>query len=159
LGGRAAEDAVGAAAERVRGVAVGEGEGVAGVQVFFVLAVVPRRLGEAVVEEAQAAAGDVGHEAVEDLPARLVGVETEIEEVAQEPPALRDAEAVGAGDDRPAVGASQWVALTGVVPQEGNQVSDGGVAESLDDRPLGFADQLVEVTGPESTGDAEPVDS
>ena len=37
-----------------------------GIEMLLVLAVVPGRLGEAVVEEAEAAAGDVRHQAVED---------------------------------------------------------------------------------------------
>src|SRR3712207_8461521 len=49
---------------RVLAVAVGEREQVGGEQVLLVLAVVPGRLGEAVVEEPQPAAGDVGHQAV-----------------------------------------------------------------------------------------------
>ena len=53
--------------ERVVAVAVGEREDVGGVEVLLVLAVVPRRLGEAVVEEAEPAAGDVRDQAVEDL--------------------------------------------------------------------------------------------
>jgi hypothetical protein len=64
--------------------------------VFLVLAVVARRLGEAVVEEAEAAARDVRDQAVKDFAVRLVGVEAEVEEVAEEPAALRDAEPVRA---------------------------------------------------------------
>ena len=48
----AAEDAVGPLGERIGHGAVGEREHVAGVEVVLVLAVVPRRLGEAVVEVA-----------------------------------------------------------------------------------------------------------
>ena len=74
-------------------VAVGEREIVGGEQVLVVLAVGPRRRGEAVVERAQAAAGDVRDHAVEDLAALLVGVEAVPEEMPQAASALRRAEA------------------------------------------------------------------
>src|SRR5919201_340806 len=88
-------------------VAVGEGEAVGGVEVVLVLAVVPGRLGEADVEEAEPAAGDVGDETVEHLAAGLVNVEALVEELAQEPAALRHPEGVGPGDGRPAAAAER----------------------------------------------------
>ena len=66
------------------------------------------RLGEAVVELAAPGAGHLGQQAVEDLTAVLVQVQAEVEEVAQEAAALRDAVAVGLLD---AAGAG--VALSG----------------------------------------------
>src|SRR4029453_4269662 len=57
---------------------------------------VQRRLTEAVVELAPAGAGDVGHHAVEDRAPRLVLVQAEVEEMAEEPPRLRHAQNVGA---------------------------------------------------------------
>lgn len=61
---------------------------------FLVLGVVPRRLGEAVVEVAEAAAGDMRHHAIEDHAVLLVGVEAPVQELPQKPAALRYAEAV-----------------------------------------------------------------
>jgi hypothetical protein len=91
-------------------------EVIARVEVVLVLGVEARRLGEAVVEEAEAAAGDVGHQAIKDPAARFIGVEAEIEEVPQEAAALRDAEAVHAVDRGLAVGAAQRVCRAFVVP-------------------------------------------
>ena len=69
------EDAVGLLRERIGRCAVGEREHVGGIEMILVLAVVPRRLGEAMVEEAEPAAGDVRDQAVEDDAALLVVVE------------------------------------------------------------------------------------
>ena len=63
------------------------------------------------------AAGDVEQHAVEDLPAVLVQVEAEVEEVAQEAPALRDAVAVGPLD---AAGA-RVAGVASAVAQEGRK--------------------------------------
>ena len=74
-------------------VAVGERKYVDGIPVIIVLGVMPRRRGEAVVEEAQAAAGHVRHHAVEHLPNMLVGIEAVVQEHPQRPATLRRAKA------------------------------------------------------------------
>ena len=73
------------------------------------LAVVAVRLGEAMVEEAQPAAGDVRHQAVEDDAALRVLVEALIEKVPQKSAALRHAERERAVDRRLAVRRSQRI--------------------------------------------------
>src|SRR5262245_40531236 len=108
------------------------------------LAVVPRGLGEAVVEETEAPAGDVRNQAVKDLAARLVGIEAQVEKVSQESSALRNTKAVRALDRRLAV-CQQGVLLARVVTQERHQVAHGGKAGPLHNRPLGLADQLVNI--------------
>jgi hypothetical protein len=59
-----------------------------------------RRLGKSVIKRTESAAGDVGNHAVKDLSTALIGVESAVEEFAEESPALRDAETVGALHDR-----------------------------------------------------------
>src|SRR5258708_29969653 len=81
---------------------IGERKHVDRIQVILVLLVESGRLGKAVVEEAEAAAGDVGHEAVEDLAILFVRVEAFVDEMPQEAPALRDAETDSAIDSVPA---------------------------------------------------------
>src|SRR5262249_10337181 len=83
-----AEDGVGTLAERVDRGAVGERKAIGGIEVFLVLAIVPRRLGEAVVEKAQTAASHVRDQTIEDDAILFVGVEGLIEELAQETTAL-----------------------------------------------------------------------
>src|SRR5262249_33854336 len=87
-------------------------------------------------------------------PPLLVDVEVLVDEMAQEPSALRHAEAVRPLDGGPAVLQAQRVVRRVVVAEERDEVARGGEAEPLDDRPLGLADQLVEVAGPEAAGDA-----
>src|SRR5262249_13598932 len=151
LGRGAPLDAVGSLREWVHGLAVSEREAVAGIEVLLVLAVVTRRLGEAVVEEAEPATGDVRHQAVEYFAASLIDVEPLVQEVAQEPTTLRDAEAVRPGDRGLAVRGAERVVGATVVLQEGDQVAGRGIAEPLHDRALGLANQLVDIAGLEST--------
>ncbi len=73
-----------------------EREGVLRVEVILVLRVGARGLGEARVEEDAADTGDMGQHPVEHAGAGLVPIEAEMDEVAQEPAALRDAERQGA---------------------------------------------------------------
>ncbi len=54
----------------------------------IVLCDVTGRLGETMIERAQARTRNMGNHAVEDLPALLVLVEAPVQKLAQEPPAL-----------------------------------------------------------------------
>src|SRR5262245_39792016 len=116
----------------------------------FMLAIVPGRLREAMVEEAEPAAGDVRDDAVETLLAALLNVEALVKERPQAAARLRDAEAVDPLDDRFALGVDERVLLGAVLAQEGQQIADGGEPQTLDDRAFGFANQLVDVAGPEA---------
>ena len=87
------QDAVLAAAERIALLVVSERKHVGGEQMIGVLRGVPRRLGEAVVEEAEPAAGNVRNQPVEHLPSLLIGVEALVGKHSQAAAALRDAEA------------------------------------------------------------------
>src|SRR5262245_58462798 len=119
------------------------------------LRVVPGRLGEAMVEEAEPTARDVRDDAIEDRAICFIGVEAKIEEVAKETAALRDAERMGA--------LSSWLAfheqrilLRFVVAQERDQVAGRGVAETLHDRALGLADQFIDVARPKAAPEPQP---
>jgi len=118
------QDAVAAAGERVLLVAIGEREKIGGVEVVVVLAVVPRGRGETVVEEAQAGACDVRHDAVEHLPPLFVGIEAVVEKHPQAAAALRGAEAVGVTRGRCAVVQKQRVGLAAVVLEARDQVAN-----------------------------------
>ena len=72
----------------------------------------------------------------------------------QKPAALRHAEAVRPLDGRLAVRQAQRIASRGVVTEERDQVAHRREAEALHDRPLGLADQFVEVARPEAARDA-----
>jgi len=122
--------------------------------VLLVLGVVARRLGEAVIEEAEAAAGDVRHEAVKDAPPLAVGVEALIKEMAQEAARLRHAEAVGSLDGGLAVRRPQRVVRCIVITEKRDKIARRRQTEPLDDRPLGFADELVKITGAETSRDS-----
>src|SRR5262249_32727321 len=125
---------------------------VARIEMLFVLAVVPRRLGEAVVEKPEATAGNVRHQAIEYLAATFVGVEAEVNKVAQKPAALGNAKAVGPADDGLAVGVQERILLTGVVAKVRNEIARDCVAQSLNDRVLALANQLVDEARPEPAG-------
>src|SRR5919202_485268 len=95
---------------------------------------------EAMVDLAAPRARHVREHPVEDRPARLVEVEPEVEEVAQEAPALRHPEGVGAVD---APGARVAVTL-GAVAQVGGGVAHRQQAradDGADPRPV---DHLVD---------------
>src|SRR5260370_42237709 len=77
------EDARSALRERIGGRPIREGKYVGGVNVLVVLGVVPSRLGEAVIEEAEAGARDVRHQALEEDAALLVLVKAEGEVMPQ----------------------------------------------------------------------------
>src|SRR5262249_45301416 len=106
---RAAEDAVFLAGERIPLVAVGEGKHIGRIEMAVVLRVVGGRRREAVIEETEAAAGDVRHHAIEDLPALLVGVEAVVKKLPQAAAALRHTEAISVLDGRLAIGAAERI--------------------------------------------------
>src|SRR5262249_1456358 len=150
VGAKAFEDTVGLTAttqavvgqaEVIVAVSVGEREDVKRVEVSLVLAVVSSGLGEAGGEGTQASAGNGGDQAIENLAILLVHVEALVEQVPEEPPALRHAKAV-----RPLDGDSilecQGVVLGGVVFQERNEIASGGKAKTLHDWPAGLAHQF-----------------
>src|SRR5262249_24558979 len=151
LGGGASEDAVGPFAERVGAIAVSERKDVGGVEVVFMLAVVPRRLSKAVIEEAEAAAGAVRDQTVEDLAAGFIDIKPWIEEMSKEPATLGDAEAVRPYDRRFAVG-QQRILFACLVAEERDQIAHGSEAGALHDRSLRLANQLVDVAGSEAPG-------
>src|ERR1022692_4915775 len=86
-------DAVGHAGFGVGFRQVGEGKDVGRVEGVEERMSVAGGLREAVIETTEAAAGHVGHHAVEGCLAALIVVESVLEELAQEASALRDAEA------------------------------------------------------------------
>src|SRR5262249_6873691 len=155
LGGQPVQNAVGSLGERIGTVAVGEREIIGRVKVLLMLSVVPGRLGEAMVEEAEPTARDVRDDAVEDRAIRFIGVEAKIEEVAKETAALRDAERMGALSGWLAF-REQRILLRFVVAQERDQVAGRGVAETLHDRALGLADQFIDVARPKAAPEPQP---
>ncbi len=102
---------------------------------------VPRRLGKAVVEAPDPAAGHVDQETVEDLPAPLVGVEPLVQELPQQPAGLGDPEA-----DRVAGGER----AARLVLRVTHRVANDGQAEARDFGVLAPVDQFVDLAGLES---------
>ena len=90
------QDAIGLVGERIGRVAIGEGKIVGGKEMLVVLIVGARWRSEAMVEEAEAAAGDMRNDAVEHAAGRFVGVEAVPKKMAQAAAALRGAKADGA---------------------------------------------------------------
>ena len=111
---------------------------------------VQRRLTEALVELAAAGAGDVRHHAVEDRAPRLVLVQAEVEEVAEEPPGLRHAQDVGALE----LGRAGVALGGGREAEPGGRVAHGDEAEADEGRLLGAVDQLVDLPGLEAAVEA-----
>ena len=68
---------------------------------------VPCRLGKAMVERTQSAAGDVRDHAIEHPPSLCVFIEAPVQVFAQEPAALRDAESIRALHHVPALDAQR----------------------------------------------------
>ena len=91
--GQPCQQPIRAAGVRVRLHGVVEGE-----EVFHAVLIGVRRLAKALVELAAPATGDQGYEAVKDQALALVLVQAQIQEVAQEPAALRAAKAIGVLD-------------------------------------------------------------
>src|SRR5262245_52331339 len=110
---------------------------------------VSRGLREAVIEAAASTAGDVRQDAVEHLPALLIGVEAVVEKRAQESPALRDAEAVGVLDEAALVGQSRHVVARTVLEKR-HEVADRGGSEPNDRGLLRRVHQFVNFAGLEA---------
>ena len=102
-----------------------------------------RGLSVAAVELAADAAGDVNVDAVEDPLREVVGiaVEPEVEQVAKEASALRDAEAVHA------------LVRTLPVAQEDGGVAEGQQAAADDRRTVGGVDNLIDLARREAVLD------
>src|SRR2546430_2311020 len=113
---------------------------------------VERRLAEATVELAAPRACDVRHHRVEDVAPFFVLVEGEIQEMPEEPPALRNAEHVGAIEG-PGAGVPL---LRRAEAQEGRRVADRHETEPDEGRILRPVQALVELPRLESAveGDA-----
>ena len=112
---------------------------------------VQRRLAEAQVELAATRTGDVRDRAVEDQAPRLVLVETEMEQVAQEAPALGDAEDVGVVQPPRA----RVAALRGTEAQEPRGVADRREAETDDGRILRLVVAVVDLARLEAAGEPD----
>src|SRR4029077_17331088 len=100
-------------------------------KVVLVLPVVPCRLGETVVEVSQPAAGNMRHQALEHDQVVLVDVETEIEKMAQQAPALRHAKSKRPVDAR-LLSVQERILLDTVIPEERHEIADGREPDSLD---------------------------
>ena len=134
------------ARQRILLLGVGEGEKVA----HGVLRV-QRRLAEAQVELSAPRPGDVWDRAVEDRTALLVLVEPEMEQVAQETPALGDTEDVAAIEEPRA----RVAARRGTEAQEARRVADRGEAEADDRRILRLVVAVVDLAGLEPAGEPD----
>jgi hypothetical protein len=99
------------------------------------------------VEAATSGPGRVHQHAVEHLAPGLVGVEPLVKEVPQEPPALGHAERDGARDRE---------LRARVVAGPGDEVADGGQADTDDDRVASAVDQLVHLAGLETPVQLDP---
>ena len=147
----AGEQSFGAAGFRVGLLDVGEREDVRRVELVEVGVGVAGGLGEAVVETAAPAAGHIGDHAVEDPAPALVAVEPVVEEGAEEPAALGDAEAEGAVEvvraDAERVGA--------VVAEAADQVADPRRAEPHQRRVLRPVHDFVDAVGLEAALDPD----
>ena len=112
---------------------------------------VERRLAEATVELAAPRARDVRHHRVEDVAPFFVLVEGEIQEMPEEPPALRNAEHVGAIEG-PGAGVPL---LRRAEAQEGRRVADRHETEPDEGRILRPVQALVELPRLESAGEGD----
>ena len=74
-----AEDPVRPAAKVVFLFTVGKREIVGGIKMAFMLGAVARRRGEAMIEKAQPAAGDMRHHRIKDLSALFIRIEAVVE--------------------------------------------------------------------------------
>ena len=120
------------------------------------------RLGEAVVETALAAAGDVDPRPLEDHSLGLIDVEALPQHVDDETPRLRNAEDVGVVDHRfPAAvrtngeGARCSETVGALEVEEGDGVAHRRQAEADDSGVLDLVDQLVDKTGLNAPFDRE----
>src|SRR2546429_7545970 len=98
------------------------------------------------VEAPAPRAGRVNEQPVEHLPAGLVGVETLVQEMTQETPALRDAGAEGRRDRK---------LRPGVVAGPGDDGAHDGQAHPDDDRIPGAVDELLDLAGPKAAGQVD----
>ena len=105
---------------------------------------VARGLPEAVIERSAAGAADLIEDAVEDTAAALVLVESLIEEMAQEPPGLRDAPAHRPAQPR------RGIAIALGVLQEADEIARAGEADANDTRARGPVDDVVDAAGLEA---------
>ncbi len=136
------EEASRSLSQRIGLARIGEGEIVGRIEMIGLLAPRAHGLAEPNVQRHQAAA-DMREGAVENTPARLVPIESERNETADHPSALRAAldsgEIVGSIDRVDGAG----VVLVGIA-QEGAEVARRRKSEAADRRILGAVDQLIE---------------
>src|SRR5262245_18281743 len=110
---------------------------------LVVLIVGPRRRGEAVVEEAQSAAGNVRDHAVKNFAAALVGVESVPEKMPLAAAALRGAKANRTPHDWLAAVGLKRILLFAAEFQCRDDVADPGQTAALDQRPFGFVHHFI----------------
>ena len=150
LGGPA-QDAVGLSRQRVGLSLIGERKPVRRVVVMIVLIRMPRGLREAMIERAQSATGDMRDQPVKGWPPSFVLVESGIEKLAQESPALRDAESMCPADERLTI-LHERIPFAGPRLDRGDQIADGGEADPHHQRIGRFVDQLVDRPGLHAAG-------
>src|SRR5205814_10047793 len=90
--------------------------------------------------------GRVNEQPVEHFPAGIVGVETLVQEMTQETPALRDAGADGRRDRK---------LRPGIVAGPGDDVAHGGQAHPDDDRIPRAVDEIVDLPGQKAAGEKD----
>jgi len=147
------ENAGAHAAQGVAGFLPGEGKILGRGEMLLMLHRGRARLRETLIE-GEPHGGDMDNHAIEDAPASGGGVEAEIEEAAQKPPALR--RAMGDGDaDAPGERVDDAVCVRRLVAEKGDEIAGRGKAEPEHKRVARGIGEFIDVIGVEAAAAAE----
>src|SRR6516165_3093648 len=138
----ALQDAAAAATDRIAQRCIAERELVIAVGMVLVLAGIPARLRELPVDTGAARSRHDGKDAVEHLASPKILVEPEMHQITKHAAALRDAKTESVADARPLLWRQRIV--LGCMPQERDEVADGGEPDAHHDRITRAVDKLVD---------------